>query len=172
MLISRFITLLSLSVAVLAAPESHSAATNALVDCPEGFCLDDSTYCDIETHKCRKKGGPGPCGSGECIENKDNPAKRQLPNGDCMSDTDCKFGVEACMWIQAEGQHKCVPQLTKVHTTTKTRGGGRRRSMEMSDGSAACIKRGGLCRKDVHCCSYKCSHLSLHLSLGVAGTCE
>ncbi|KAF3490549.1 uncharacterized protein GIQ15_00066 [Arthroderma uncinatum] len=134
MLVAKVLTLLSVSAAALAAPGRQPMANDspvpstqekraALVDCPEGWCLDNSTYCDAETRTCKKK-GPGPCGAGQCISHWDGPrspmAERGLADSNCTHQ-DCN--MEACLWIKQGGKHQCVPKKTRTSNPTKTRGG-------------------------------------------------
>ncbi|EFQ97374.1 hypothetical protein MGYG_00414 [Nannizzia gypsea CBS 118893] len=163
MLITKLVTFLSLSTAVLAQPAGESKRDVQLAHCPEGVCFDDAFYCDFETHLCRKKGGPGPCGSGECIENGDVPAPAPAPakrdvNWGCMADVDCKFGVESCVWIRAHGEFRCVPKKMKVDS--KTRGNGREKRAELKEAAGAataCMKRGTACGRNDTCCSGVCA---------------
>ncbi|GBF66084.1 hypothetical protein TMEN_8802 [Trichophyton mentagrophytes] len=145
MQISKLLTFFSLTAAVLANPTSELKRDVQLVDCPEGVCFDDAFYCDMEDHKCRKKGGPGPCGSGECIENKDapapaEPAKRAVaPRDSCI---DCKLGVEKCKWNPKRQQYQCMPRYSIVQGKRGPAG--------------SCGKRLADCGRNDNCCSGRC----------------
>ncbi|DAA76561.1 TPA_exp: hypothetical protein A8136_7238 [Trichophyton benhamiae CBS 112371] len=149
MQITKLLTFLSLTAAVLANPASELKRDVDVqqVDCPEGVCFNDAFYCDFEDHKCRRKGGPGPCGSGECIENKDapapaEPAKREVttPGDNCF---DCKLGVEKCKWSPKRRQYECMPKYSL--------------GLQGKRGPArSCGRRLADCGRNDNCCSGRC----------------